>query len=106
MMGLMPRLADEQHNEWQRFDVIEATYNPKALETLRPRARAGIGERRFWRCLWPIEEEDGGPYVGQHAWEWIADPDAIAPVVKPYIGWAPTEDLDDIKVVRLFARNA
>lgn len=40
-----------------------------------------------------IEDEDGGPYVGQHAWE-------EATHEGPYLGWVPTEDLDDIVLVK------
>ena len=77
----------------RQFDEVEATFQPKVLTTLRDSARPLIGTRQRWRCLWVIEDEDGGPYVGQHAWE-------EATHQGPYLGWVPTEDLDDIVLVK------
>ncbi len=76
--------------DFEQFDEVEATFQPKRMDTLRDLARSFVGDRLRWRCLWGIDDEDGGPYVGQHAWE---------SETVPYIGWVPTEDLDDIVLV-------
>ena len=67
-------------------DEIEATFRPKDLSTLRDRAKPLIGQRLRWQALWAINGEDGGPYVGQWAWEPID--------VEPWVGWVPSEDLE------------
>lgn len=76
---------------WKQFDEVEATFRPLVLSTLRDSARLLIGTRQRWRCLWEIGDEDGGPYVGQHAWEEATH--------GPDLGWVPTEDLDDIVLI-------
>src|SRR5690606_29233534 len=65
---------------WTRW----ATFTPKRLDTLRPEARAHIGKTYLWHRMWTITEDDGGPYVGQTAWQ--PDPEFG-------VGWAPDEDL-------------
>ena len=65
-----------------------ATFEPKRRETLRPDAAPFVGQTFTWRFLWVVDEEDGGPYVGQAVWE-PADRDA------PWFGWVPDEDLAD-----------
>ncbi len=67
--------------------VIEATFSPKRLDTLKPEVRPLIGVRMQFDHLWRIDPEDGGPYVGQDAWQAKGHPEA---------GWFPTEDLDDV----------
>lgn len=76
------------------FTVVEAAYRPQRLDTLRVEHAAvhatHIGRRLRWQCCWLIDDEDGGDYVGQHAWEPLEQTDPLAA-----LGWVPTEDLGD-----------
>lgn len=78
---------------YRQFDEIEATFRPQVTRTLRPEGERLIGYRLRLYCAWPIEMDDGGDYVGQHAWL-LSDRDLIPAPVDP--GWIPTEDLADI----------
>jgi hypothetical protein len=68
-------------------DKIEATFNPKRLDTLRPECKPFIGKRATFSYCWEIGEGDPKDYIGQQAW---------MPPWEWNIGWIPTEDLDDI----------
>jgi hypothetical protein len=75
----------------QRFDEVVATFQPKRLDTLKPEAAAAVGYRGRFRVIWEITEEDGGPYVGQWAFE-FCDRGLRQ-------GWVPEEDLEEIELV-------
>jgi hypothetical protein len=81
---------------WRPFDKIEATFRPGVKRTLRSQAEPLIGQRLRLYCAWPIQIEDGGDYVGQHAWL-LSDRALIPASADP--GWIPTEDLADIVVL-------
>lgn len=76
--------------------VIEATFNPKRLDTLRPEAEPFIGKRLEWTRGWEIEDGDSSVYQGQVAWiprRWE----------DREVGWIPSEDLEDQRPVDLMA---
>lgn len=75
----------------QQYDIVEATFTPKVLETLKPIALPFVGEQLRLQAAWVVTDEDGGPYVGQMVF--LPEP--------PHqrIGWIPAEDLQDIKVL-------
>jgi hypothetical protein len=73
------------------YDRIVATFQPKRTDNLKPAAAGYVGWRGEFECLWKITEEDGGPYVGQHAWR-VIEENGLA-----HGGWIPTEDLIDIE---------
>lgn len=73
----------------EQFDKVKAYFEPKRLETLRDEAKPFVGKLMTFEALWIIDEEDGGPYVGQWAMracgenklDWL-----------PF-GWVPEEDI-------------
>ena len=74
---------------------IAATFQPKRLETLRRENHPLIGQRLTFTYAWTVDDEDGGPYVGQAVW--IAHDDrADSPRLH---GWVPDEDLTDIEPI-------
>jgi hypothetical protein len=73
----------------QQYGTIEATFSPKHLDTLRDDARQYIGQRMRFTVAWWIDDEDGGPYVGQ----W-----ACLPADRQF-GWVPETDLSEIVTV-------
>jgi len=79
--------------DWGHGDVIEATFNPKIVETLRPESKEHVGKRYIFKYCWHVTEEDGGDYVGQPV---FANYDNHV----SYFGWVPLEDLDDIRIIR------
>ena len=68
---------------------ISGVFNPNHIETLREESKVFIGQRLTWLPLWFIEEEDGGPYVGQQAFLPLgSDGKGVS------MGWVPTEDIE------------
>lgn len=84
--------------QWERYDVVVATFKPRALATLKPEAVDWIGWRGRWINAWLITDEDGAPYVGQDAWSPFVEA-VDAPTTIPFC-WVPTEDLFDIAPLR------
>lgn len=80
-----------------KFDRVTATFRPRRLDDLHPSALDAIGARCVWECLWIINEDDGGPYVGEFAMRPLND--CLHPRV-----WAPSGDLIDVEpfVERVF----
>lgn len=76
------------------YSPKKGVLNPKNMETLKPELRVHIGKVFYFRYAWTIDEEDGGPYVGQIAYtvhlteEYIVDER-----IEPRIGWVPEEDI-------------
>jgi hypothetical protein len=77
----------------QQFDRFIATFQPQQTDDLKPGVAEMIGVRCEWEVAWFIEEEDGGPYVGQWACA------AYRPEVSTPFAWAPSCDLTDIAMV-------
>lgn len=73
----------------QQHSTIEATFSPTAPDTLRDDARPFVGQRMRFTVAWWIDEEDGGPYVGQ----WACLPADMQ------FGWVPEVDLSEIATV-------
>jgi hypothetical protein len=88
---------------WRQFDKVEATFRPRALDTLKPEAADWIGVRLEWQAVWVVDEEDGGPYVGQMAWspQWHHVDGGRFPAA-----WVPTEDLTEIVLLDRLAEDA
>lgn len=76
----------------ERFEVIDAIFNPKRTDDLKPGMDKWIGRRCLWEAQWLIEEEDGGDYIGQWAMMPIIKPGRKHPDFK-YV-WVPLCDLD------------
>ena len=53
----------------KQFEVITGYYEPKRMDTLRDIAKPFIGKLLNFKAMWLVDEEDGGPYVGQWAME-------------------------------------
>lgn len=70
----------------QPWDKVTARFNPKRVETLKPELLGAIGVTAEFRCSWIIDEEDGGPYVGQGAFH--TDDKRF------HYLWVPSEDLE------------
>lgn len=64
-----------------------ATFQPTRTDNLNPRVLGLVGRTLDWQGMWRITEEDGGPYVGQIAWQPIDE--------SCFRGWVPDEDLVD-----------
>lgn len=65
--------------------IVEATFNPKRRDDLKPLSYEFIGMRLRWRN---IGIQDEGPYAGQAMWE---------PVQREaWFGWVPQEDLSNV----------
>lgn len=69
-----------------QFSAVRARFNPKRLDTLRPELCGALGAEAVFMYAWPIEEADGGPYVGQWALTTF-DPRFLDL-------WVPEEDLE------------
>lgn len=69
-------------------DVVVATFTPKRAALTLDGARA-IGWRGQWHACWRIS---GGDFARQLAWQ-------PRPVASAPVGWAPSEDLDDVEDV-------
>jgi hypothetical protein len=71
------------------YEKVQAYFEPKRTETLRDEARPFIGKLMTFEALWLIDEEDGGPYVGQWAMRACAENglDWLP------LGWVPEEDI-------------
>jgi len=69
-----------------------ATFAPQRTDDLRYDAGRWIGWRGVWRYLWTVDEEDGGPYVGQKVFEPVG-------VRYSWFGCVPECDLEDIEVL-------
>jgi hypothetical protein len=65
---------------------VTARFNPKRLESLKPELKSAIGVVAKFRYAWTIDEDDGGPYVGQIAF--LTDDERFQHL------WIPTEDLE------------
>jgi hypothetical protein len=68
--------------QWRRF---RARFMPLRTDDLKPGVADYIGTELEWEPLWVIDEEDGGPYVGEWAC-WPTDESV-------QIGWVPACDL-------------
>jgi len=69
----------------ERFDIVDATFEPLNRDDLKPGIAEFIGHRGLWQAVWMIDEDDGGSYVGQ----WAMNPyDFKMPFV-----WVPLCDL-------------
>ena len=72
-------------DELKEFSLVEATFQPRRTDNLRPEAHAALGMRTLWQALWKQDAKD--PYPGQ----W-----ALCPVDgNPFWNWVPQEDLAD-----------
>ena len=84
----------------QRHDIIDATFRPKRIDSLRPGMARWVGYRGRFCVWWTVTPEDGGPYVGQYA----IGPEAARCVpghMLPLDGlWAPQEDFELHGVLR------
>jgi hypothetical protein len=78
-----------------QHDVIEATFQPRRTDDLKPPAVEMIGQRREWYVSWQIEPDDDGPYVGEFACSFHSDP----PDPHPDFVWVPSGDLTDITLI-------
>lgn len=74
----------------KQFDRFLATFQPQRTDDLKPGVAELIGLRCEWEVAWLIEEEDGGPYIG----EWACA--AYGLEASPPFAWAPSCDLVDI----------
>ncbi len=90
----------------ERYSVVRAVFNPKRLDTLRPECLPFIGKTGLFQAMWKIDEEDGGPYVGQWAMgiiksgcqSWRAEGlERTDELDDLFVGWIPEEDLEIIK---------
>lgn len=68
---------------------IQATFNPKVIETLRPEAHPFIGKRMDFEYCWKNGKDESN-YPGSNCF--------INHDMR--IGWVPEEDLDDIEIVK------
>lgn len=93
-MSDQPNLPPSLRHPWpdvQPWDHVIATFIPKHQETLRPELQKVIGVVAEFCCSWIIDEEDGGPYVGQGAFH-TED--------KRFHGfWVPSEDLENVQLL-------
>ena len=69
-----------------RFDIVEATFQPQNMDTLKDTSVPWIGYRCQWSADWIIEE---GEFEGKFAMGVISDD-------HPPFAWAPESDLTDI----------
>ena len=72
----------------EQFDEITGYFEPKRMDTLRDRAKPFVSKLLNFKAMWLVEEEDGGPYVGQ----WAMEPSDENGNCLP-IGWVPFEDI-------------
>ena len=72
----------------KHFDLVEATFQPQNLETLKERAVQWIGWRGTWEASWIIEE---GPYEGTFAM-------CVMNSRPPFL-WVPEIDLTEIVLI-------
>lgn len=65
----------------EQFTIIDASFQPKQTDDLKPGLHDWIDRRARWQAQWMITEEDGGSYIGQ----W-----AMMPINEPFDGefWA------------------
>jgi hypothetical protein len=80
----------------ERYDIVEATFEPTNTDDLKPGVAEFIGYRGQWTVAWMIDEEDGGAYVGQYA---MTPHDFKMPYV-----WVPECDLANCTPVSAVAR--
>jgi hypothetical protein len=78
--------------EKARFDRFEATFWPARRDDLKPGVARWIGHRTEWQCVWQIDEEDSGPYVGQFACSPVQRPGESEPFLGDAL-WVPECDL-------------
>ncbi len=72
----------------QQFDRITGFFEPKRIDTLRAESKLFAGQYLTFEALWLIDEDDGGPYVGQWAMRPIDENGDWLPM-----GWVPEEDI-------------
>lgn len=70
----------------QPHETIEATFQPRTKDTLKPECLTWIGHRCLWQVLWIIDE-DNSKYVGEAACMMLP----IGRDSLPY--WVPSGDL-------------
>jgi hypothetical protein len=88
MASATPGRTGEDVSEHNQFDIVDATFQPQRIDSLKPEARNWIGVRAFWEASWTIEK---GPYKNQWAFvfkssEFESDP--------PPFSWVPECDLN------------
>lgn len=76
----------------QPWDKVVARFNPKRTQTLRPELASVVGVTAQFTCSWIIDEDDGGPYVGQGAF--LTDDERFRHL------WVPQEDLEIVGIAR------
>jgi len=79
-------------DEYERFDVVTATYLPQKMTDLKPWAALWVGTRTKWKASWFVEE---GIYEGQWAFRPIIADDDRQRGLPPF-GWVPQCDLVDV----------
>lgn len=72
----------------EQSEKITGFFEPNIKETLREEAKPFIGQLLEFEALWLINEDDGGPYVGQWAMRAIGKDGDWLP-----FGWVPLEDI-------------
>lgn len=72
-----------------QLQKLKGVFKPVDMETLRDECKKYIDRELVFESLWLIDEEDGGPYIGQWAFratnekgEWLD------------MGWVPEEDIE------------
>ena len=75
----------------ERLQRYRGTFNPLRTDDLRSGMNEHIGKRAVFEAGWVIDEEDGGPYVGQ--WAMLLLPPQNWPCV-----WVPECDLDCVEL--------
>ena len=75
----------------KQYEIVDAIYQPLRTDDLKPGMPEWIGRRENWHALWMIDEDDGGPYVGQWAMQPIVANHQPHPDF-PYL-WVPQCDL-------------
>ena len=75
----------------KRFDLVEATFQPANMDTLKEEAVPWIGWRGQWSADWIIEE---GEFKGTFAMGVDANDE------RPPFAWAPEADLADVELIK------
>ena len=79
-----------------RFDIVEATFQPRDTSTLKQESMKWVGWRGRWSADWVIEDDgDYSDYVGQFAMG------IMSTGVHPPFAWVPEQDLANIKKVNV-----
>lgn len=92
-----------------RHDIVIGYFNPIRVETLKPESLIHIAKMIEFTAGWLIDEDDGGPYVGQFALcplRVITLQERTTSKIydqSPSInmGWVPEEDVTILEVIPL-----